>query len=106
MNTPRERDTHWESLMDEQTASGLSRQEFCRRHNIVLSQFTYYYLKSKKKKQKELLGDSAVMPIPIRKEPSSSWGEIKVWLPNGLQISLPCREASHLKQWLEVLKSC
>lgn len=106
MNTSKERDAHWQSLMDEQAVSGLSRQEFCQQHNVILSQFTYYYLKFKKKKQKELLGDSVVMPIHIRQEPSSPAGEIKVLLPNGLQIALPCRDANHLKQWLEVLKSC
>lgn len=105
MNTQQEREAHWKTLMDEQAASGLSRQEFCQRHNVVLSQFTYYYLKSKKKKQKEL-GNSVVIPIHIRKDPSGPLSEIKVWLPNGLQISLPCPDASHLKQWLEALKSC
>lgn len=107
MKPESERHTHWQKIIEDQAQSGLSRREFCERNQIVLSQFSYYYVAFKKKQQKDLAGPSDVIPIHLRLEPGSATGhEIKVLLPNGLQVLLPCKDQDQLKQWLEVLRSC
>jgi hypothetical protein len=106
MNSPQERHGYWQNLIEEQEKSGLSRREFCQNRNIVFSQFAYYYTTLKKKKQIESSDSSIVVPIHLRKEPLNLQSEIKVLLPNGLQLVLPCTDENHLKRWMEMLKSC
>jgi hypothetical protein len=107
MNEQQEHRARWEKWVKEQAASGLSRQEYCQQNNLVLSQFAYYYLEFQKKKRKALSAhEPPVLPIQLRPTPPASLNEIKVWLPNGLQLSLPCTDNSQLKHWLAVLKSC
>jgi hypothetical protein len=107
MKSQSERHAHWQKLVEEQIQSGFSRREFCHRNQIVLSQFSYYYLEFKKKEQRKLTGDTDVLPIHLRPEPlAPALREIKVVLPNGLQVLLPCGDSSQLKQWVEALRSC
>lgn len=107
MNEQQERRARWKKWIEEQAVSGLSRREFCQQHNLVLSQFTYYYLELQKRKQKILcFSEPPILPIQLRPTHAVSLNEIKVGLPNGLQVSLPCTDSSQLKHWLEVLKSC
>lgn len=35
-----ERHAYWQKIIEDQAQSGLSRREFCQRHQIVLSQFS------------------------------------------------------------------
>lgn len=106
MNEQQERRGRWQKWIEEQAASGLSRREFCQQNNLVLSQFTYYYLEFQKQKQKALChNEPAVLPIQLRSA-HTPLNEIKILLPNGLQISLPCADSSQLKHWLGVLKLC
>lgn len=106
MNPQQEKRAYWQKWIEEHAASGLSRREFCQQNNLVLSQFTYYYLEFKKKEQRELQVNSDVIPIKLRKTSSIPLQEIKVVLPNGLQLLIPCTEGNQLKEWVEVLKSC
>lgn len=107
MNEQQERRARWQKWVEEQAASGLSRREFCQQHSLVLSQFAYYYLEFQKQKQKALRqSEPPVLPIHLHGTHIASLTEIKVWLPNGLQLSLPCADSSQLKHWLRVLKSC
>ena len=107
MKSQSERHVHWKNLIEEQIQSGLSRREFCDRNQIVLSQFSYYYLEFKKKEQRNMPGQADVLPIHLRQEPLTPTSrEIKVLLPNGLQVLLPCGDSSQLKQWMEALRSC
>ena len=107
MNEQQERRARWQKWIDEQATSGLSRRAFCQKHNLVISQFTYYYLEFQKKKQKALgHHEPSVLPIQLRPAQLASLNEIKVVLPNGLQLSLPCPDSLQLKYWLGVLKSC
>lgn len=106
MNEQQERRARWQKWVEEQAASGLSRREFCQQHNLVLSQFAYYYLEFQKQKQKALCDhEPTVLPIQLRSA-HTPLNEIKILLPNGLQISLPCADNNQLKHWLGVLKSC
>lgn len=107
MKSQSERHAYWQKLVEEQIQSGLSRREFCDRNQIVLSQFSYYYLEFKKKEHRKLAGPADVLPIHLRPEPViPALREIKVLLPNGLQVLLPCGDSSQLKQWVEALRSC
>jgi hypothetical protein len=107
MNDQQERRARWQKWIDEQAISGLSRRAFCQKHNLVLSQFAYYYVEFQKKKQKALShNEPSVLPIQLRSAQPPSLNEIKVCLPNGLQLSLPCTDSHQLKHWLGVLKSC
>ena len=107
MNEQRERRACWQKRIEEQAASGLSRREFCQQHNLVLSQFAYYYLEFQKQKQKALRpSEPPLLPIHLHSTHTASLNEIKVWLPNGMQLSLPCADSSQFKYWLGVLKSC
>lgn len=107
MNEQQERRAHWQQWIEKQKASGLSRRKFCQQNNLILSQFTYYCLEFQKQKQKTLTSkEPLVLPIQLNPGPVVSLNEIKVWLPNGLQISLPCVDGHQLKHWLGVLKSC
>jgi hypothetical protein len=106
MKSNSERRAHWQKLIEEQLQSGLSRREFCDRNQIVLSQFNYYF-ELKKKEQRKSAAQCAVVPIHLRPEPVMAEAhEIKVVLPNGLQVLLPCGDTRQLKQWMEALRSC
>ena len=107
MNEQQERRACWQKRIEEQATSGLSRREFCQQHNLVLSQFTYYYLEFQKQKRKALAeNEPPILPIQLRSAHAPALNEIKVWFPNGLQLSLPCTDSNQLKHWLGVLKSC
>ncbi len=41
MQSQEERRSYWGKIVADQAESGLTRKEFCRQHNIVLSQFAY-----------------------------------------------------------------
>ncbi|MBS0350717.1 MAG: hypothetical protein JSR33_05955 [Proteobacteria bacterium] len=100
MNAQQERRARWQKWIDEPASNGLSRREFCQKHNLVLSQFSYYHLEFQKKKQKTLgHTDPSVLPIQLRPTPLAS---LKVVLPNGLQLSLLCPDTQQLKYWLGV----
>ena len=107
MKLESERQIHWQKLIEAQAQSGLSRREFCERNQIVLSQFSYHCLALKKRQQKKLAGMGDVIPVDLRPEPMASRNnELKVLLPNGLQLLLPYSEYSQLKRWMEVIRSC
>jgi hypothetical protein len=106
MNSNLERHNHWRTLIEEQATSGLSQRAFCQNRNLVLWQFTYYHQQLKKNRLKAVVNKSMVVPVQIRKVPVVSMNEIKVTLPNGLQLSLPCSDVGDFKHWLGVLKSC
>lgn len=107
MNEQQERRARWQKWIEDQAVSGLSRREFCQQNNLVLSQFSYYYGEfQKKKRQGFIANEPPVLPIQLRPTQAHSSSEIKVWLPNGLQLSLPCTDSSQFKHWLGVLKSC
>ena len=107
MQANAERRAYWKKKIEDQTQSGLSQREFYKRHQLVLSQFSYHYLMFKKQEQKNLGKMSDIVPIHLRPDPSTlSRGEIKVLLPNGLQIVLPYVDAHQLKNYLGVLRSC
>jgi hypothetical protein len=107
MQTNLERHAYWQKIIEDQIQSGLSRREFCERHQFILSQFCYYYVALKKKQQKNLSEAADVIPVHIRPAAAMTAQDgIKVLLPNGIQVLLPCRESHQLKPWLEVLRSC
>jgi hypothetical protein len=106
MNSNTERHNDWRLLIEEQATSGLSQRAFCQNRNLVLWQFTYYHQQLRKNRLKAIVNKPMVVPVQVLKEPPISMKEIKVTLPNGLQLSLPCADVVNLKQWLGVLKTC
>lgn len=107
-NLQAERYTKWKALIHEQMKSGLTQTEFCKQHEIVLSQFTYYRgilsdkppLDSKKVKP-------ALSPIKIIPSETSPSSDIRLTLPNGFQCVFSSRlELTHVKRLMEVLLSC
>ena len=57
----KEKYSEWASLIAEQSASGLSQAEWCRRHDISRRQFQYYHLKLEKT-MPELLKEAEAVP--------------------------------------------
>jgi hypothetical protein len=107
MQTNAERHAHWQKTIEDQIQSRLSRREYCERHQIVLSQFGYYYAALKKRQRKNLPETADVVPVHIRPAATMTAQDgVKVLLSNGIQVLLPCRESHQLKPWLEVLRSC
>lgn len=72
-------------LIHQWEESGLNRKTFCRKHNLNLSQFSYWrtkYLKEQSGKEKE--SDEVFIPV---KPATDSTLEIKY--PNGVVIRVP-----------------
>ncbi|MBX3709182.1 MAG: hypothetical protein KF702_05425 [Gammaproteobacteria bacterium] len=97
---------YWQTLVEEQEKSGLSQTEFCRQHQLVLSQFSYY--RSVFKSQKEINKSMDVFqPIQFKINKTPLEGEIKIILPSGLQCIFPVdAHISQIKSLLEVLRLC
>lgn len=96
---------HWQKLVDEQQASGLSQKEFCEQRDLVLSQFVYYRCQFKNKLTTK---EQGFAPVKIAtQERVTSSGDIKLMLPNGFQcIFASHTEPSQIKRLVEVLLSC
>ena len=96
----------WQGLIEEQSKSGLTQAEFCKQHNIVLSQFVYYRGISKGK-TKSPSEHNELMPIKISKPHSKVSSEIKLLLPNGLQCLVPSEiDITQIKLLVETLLRC
>ena len=97
----------WRALVLEQEKSGLSQADFCKKKNLILSQFGYYrsVIQSKEQTDPPKPGFS---PVSIQR-PHQPVGasEIKILLPNGMQCILPgTMDAPHIKRLMEALLSC
>lgn len=98
------RHNRWKSLIEEQEESGLSQSEFCRRNQLVASQFGYYRSLFKTSRPIEKL---EFQPIQFKVNEETLGMEIKALLPNGLQFIFPSHIAvKQIKQLLEVMLSC
>src|SRR5688500_313547 len=97
----------WQELIKAYAKSGLSQKEFCRQHQLVLSQFAYYHslLKIDKENKPETL--SNIVTVKFNKNEPSVSTEVRIVLPNGFQCYLPAHlDAVQIKQLLSVLLSC
>jgi hypothetical protein len=97
----------WQALVEEQEKSGLSQTEYCKQHNIVISQFGYYrgLLKAKERAQSRKPG--LFSSVRIKKSETKISDEIKIVLPNGFQCYLPASiDAVQIKRLMEALLSC
>lgn len=102
-----ERHAKWRSLIEEQESSGLNQSEFCKKRNLVLSQFVYYRGLIKAKESAGVVNPKSFMPVQISKPEINTASEIRIALPNGFQCSISSRiEVSQIKRLVEVLLSC
>lgn len=103
--TLQERRTKWQELIEEQEKSGLSQDAFCKLHNLVFSNFTYYRSKFRGKAQVQKKPPGTFTPVSVTKSPVTH--EIRLSLPNGFQCSLPLDiDPLRVKELLEVILSC
>jgi hypothetical protein len=95
----------WNKMIDEHQASGLSQKEFCRQHDLVLSQFVYYRCQLKNRFSAK---ESSFTPVKVTANDGvTSSTAIKLILPNGFQCVFSSRtEASQVKRLVEALLSC
>lgn len=95
----------WKKLIETQQASGLSQKEFCKQHDLGLSQFVYYRCQLKSGSSAK---ESSFTPVKVTTNDSvTSSTDIKLILPNGFQCVFPARtEASQVKRLVEALLSC
>lgn len=107
-NLQTERYTKWKELIHEQMKSGLTQTEFCKKNELVLSQFTYYrgvlFDKPQADSNKTKVNFSPVKIVPTNFDSAS---DIRLTLPNGFQCVFSSRlEPTHVKRLVEVLLSC
>ena len=107
-NLQAERYTKWQALIYEQIKSGLTQTEFCKKHELVLSQFTYYRGVLLDKPQSDSKKIKATFsPVKIVPADSHAASDIRLTLPNGFQCVFSSRlELAHVKRLMEVLLSC
>ncbi len=95
----------WKKLVEAQQASGLSQKEFCRQHDLVLSQFVYYRCQVKDGFSAK---EASFTPVKVTtSEGVTPSANIKLILPNGFQCIFPDRtEVIQVKRLVEALLSC
>jgi hypothetical protein len=98
-----EKRSEWAALIQEQEASGLSRQAFCEKRGLHFSKFSYYQHVLRKQEHPKTMG--VFSPVKIK----NSFGkhEIQLLLPNGFQCTFPADlEMSRIKDLARTLLSC
>ena len=95
----------WKKLVETQQTSDLSQKEFCRQHNLILSQFVYY---RSQVKNTATAKESSFTPVKVATNNSvTSATDIKLILPNGFQCVFASGiEVSQVKRLVEALLSC
>lgn len=97
----------WQEIIEAYTKSGLSQKEFCRQHQLVLSQFSYYHGLIKTNKENKPEATDNFVAVKFNKNEISICSEIRLILPNGFQCFLPVHlDAIQIKQLISVLLSC
>lgn len=99
-----ERQTYWQSVIDKQIASGLTKAEFFKLNNI--NPATYYYWFKKINTQAKT-NRNQILPVEITPQPHiSSHQTVELLFPNGSQLSFEASiEPTNLKKILAVLSS-
>lgn len=103
METDEQKARHekWQTIIDEQEASGLSQTQFCKQRNISSAQLGYYRGVLKPKR----VAEGSFTPVAI-KQPSVS-KDVRVLLPNGFQCTFPSDlSASAIKELMKALLLC
>ncbi len=107
VNKHPERYAKWKALVEEQEKSGASQTEFCKRHNIAVSQFGYYRGLLKAKERVGSRSSQLFSPVQIKKPETKISDEIKIILPNGFQCYLSTlMDVTQIKRLMEALLSC
>lgn len=109
MNVTKKSEHHakWKALIDEQEKSSLSQAEFCKQHNIAVSQFGYYRGLLKAKDRANLKKPELFSPVQIKKIDTKQSHEVKIVLPNGFQCYFPASvDSMQIKRLMEALLSC
>ena len=89
---------YWQSILDEQAQSDLTKADFCQQRNIKLATF-YYWLK----KLRTVEVTQCVLPILLDEKVEAS--SIEVLLPSGLRVYLPTNlSQGQIRHWLEALQ--
>lgn len=69
--TNEQRTTHWRTIVEKHTASGLSAVEFCREQRIKVSQFYRWHRKFQNNQDQERGSTGFLQLVPCRKENGS-----------------------------------
>jgi transposase-like protein len=97
-----------ERLVDEYEASGLGRQEFCKKHGLSLSTLNRHRRQKQLGREKETL-ERRFIPVEIsatkRQASKERFGELLVWLSSGRRIEVRGGfDAKVLEQLVRVLE--
>ena len=91
----------WQTIIDEQEASGLSQTQYCKERNISSAQLGYYRSILKPRQ----VAEGSFTPVAIKQ--SSISKDVRVLLPNGFQCTFPSDlNASAIKELIKALLSC
>ena len=83
-NTNEERQLQWQNHIEAWQASGLSRAQFCRDHDLSYYVFNYWHAKFKPTPPADKLVPVVVSQPSVAHSPS---GTLQVRLPNGVRVS-------------------
>ena len=98
-----EKRAQWSALVQEQEASGLSRQAFCKTRDLNFSKFSYYQHVLRKQRNPKPTGEFS----PVKVKNSFSKQEIQLMLPNGFQCTFPADlETLQVKDLVRTLLLC
>ncbi|MEO8402445.1 MAG: hypothetical protein ABI597_11755 [Gammaproteobacteria bacterium] len=94
----------WKAIVEDHNKSGLSQVDYCKKHSLSPSQFTYYRgLLAQKEAKVKTAGTFA--QVKVNQQPSSP--QINLTLPNGFQCTFPCDlNRTQIKELVEALLSC
>ena len=101
------RHAKWQVLVEDQEKSGLSQTEFCKQHNLAVSQFGYHRRSLKARERVQSAKPELFSAVQIKKPETKMSDEIKIVLPNGFQCYLPASiDSMQIRRLMEALLSC
>jgi len=86
--TPQQKRQYWQSQLQAQADSGLSKATFCQRNDIRPS--TFYYWASKLREETDVRQHQTIHPLVVSApEDSAPEQGLTLTLPNGCQLTFP-----------------
>lgn len=97
--TPQQKRQYWQSQLQAQADSGLSKAAFCRRNDIRPS--TFYYWAGKLRGESDVRQHQTIHPVVVSDpEDSAREQDLTLTLPNGCQLAFPATLAPDILQRL------
>lgn len=93
---------YWQTIIEQQAESGLSKAAFCRQQQIAPATFFYW---SKKLREDKPQQTQTIIPVVISEQaPSTIEVQLTLTLPNGSQLAFPdSLDPARLQQFARAL---